>query len=412
MTVSTDGGVVEYRGYRISDFAKASSRKFLRKQSLDFTDEHERTVYLRFLENATVLVDACESVIDEFDVRATLANEVRYVHGGLPLAVSANHGIPAYSHDMGFLDQTVIFGRPSNRNAQPQFSDRATVERHLQEPLREEQRQYIRSLLERRASGEETVFRYSSQSSRSIPASWKSESGRTVAGMFTNLIWDASLEIDEDEYPFPDVLEWITATIGYLSDREDVLLVIKTHPAEQVMGTNESVSEWVRRRHEPLPENVFLLEPDTEVNTYELFEDLDVGLVYNSTVGIEMAYRGVPVVVAGDTHYRGFDFTHDPRTKREYERILDRLDDLPTIPEMRTLARRYAYFSFVEQGIDFPYVSANGSFTEFEYPPVRHDELTPGNEPFDIVVESILADEPVIQPWSSGRIESDERVTK
>ena len=37
----------------------------------------------------------------------------------------------------------------------------------------------------------------------------------------------------------------------------------------------------------------------------------DLALVYTTTVGLEAANLGIPVAVAGATHYRGRGFTHD-----------------------------------------------------------------------------------------------------
>ncbi len=61
-----------------------------------------------------------------------------------------------------------------------------------------------------------------------------------------------------------------------------------------------------------LPEHIRLIGAKEKVNTYDLMEIGGLGLVYTTTVGMEMAMYGVPVIVAGDTHYRGRGFTYDP----------------------------------------------------------------------------------------------------
>jgi hypothetical protein len=54
-----------------------------------------------------------------------------------------------------------------------------------------------------------------------------------------------------------------------------------------------------------------------------LIEIADLGIVYTTTVGLEMAMSGVPVVVAGQTHYRNKGFTLDPDSWDSYFALLD-----------------------------------------------------------------------------------------
>jgi lipid A disaccharide synthetase len=60
-----------------------------------------------------------------------------------------------------------------------------------------------------------------------------------------------------------------------------------------------------------MPENIRLLPANANVNTYDLVQAADAGLVFTTTVGMEMAMSGLPVIVAGQTHYRGKGFTLD-----------------------------------------------------------------------------------------------------
>jgi lipid A disaccharide synthetase len=61
-----------------------------------------------------------------------------------------------------------------------------------------------------------------------------------------------------------------------------------------------------------LPEYIRVISPEEKTNTYDLIAAADLGLVYTTTVGLEIAMSGVPVIVAGETHYRNKGFTLDP----------------------------------------------------------------------------------------------------
>ncbi|MFC2005131.1 hypothetical protein ACFLUY_02790, partial [Chloroflexota bacterium] len=60
------------------------------------------------------------------------------------------------------------------------------------------------------------------------------------------------------------------------------------------------------------------------LTVYQLFPVVQAGLIHTTTVGIEMAAIGLPVISTGKALYRGFGFTLDPSTKQEYFCLLSK----------------------------------------------------------------------------------------
>jgi len=82
-------------------------------------------------------------------------------------------------------------------------------------------------------------------------------------------------------------------------------------------------------------------------------------LVYTTTVGLETAMSGVPVIVAGQTHYRGKGFTLDPNSWDEFIKMLA---DILTDPARYRLSQQqverawnYAYRFFFNFPMPFPW---------------------------------------------------------
>jgi capsule polysaccharide export protein KpsC/LpsZ len=103
---------------------------------------------------------------------------------------------------------------------------------------------------------------------------------------------------------------------------------------------------------------VSLVLPDSDISSYRLVELAHVVLVYTSTIGLESALQGKPVVVAGQTHYRSKGFTLDPRTRDEYFDILQKVLAAPpdTLAVDIQVARRYAYLFFGRYMFPFPLI--------------------------------------------------------
>jgi hypothetical protein len=152
--------------------------------------------------------------------------------------------------------------------------------------------------------------------------------------------------------------EWMIRTIKYFIERDDVQFIIRIHPGEQI-GWGPSVFDILTEEYPSLPENIHLLPADAKINTYDLVAIADVGLVFTTTVGMEMAMVGLPVIVSGETHYREKGFTLDANSWDSY---LKTLDEVLMNPKEYRLSREqvdaawtYAYRFFFEYPQPFPW---------------------------------------------------------
>ena len=98
-------------------------------------------------------------------------------------------------------------------------------------------------------------------------------------------------------------------------------MVIRVHPGE-VLIHGQSMMDVIKRVLPILPEHIHVIGPEEKVNTYDLIAAADLGLVYTTTVGLEMAMSGVPVIVVGETHYRDRGFTLDPEGWVKYYKTI------------------------------------------------------------------------------------------
>jgi hypothetical protein len=179
---------------------------------------------------------------------------------------------------------------------------------------------------------------------------------RPIALLATNVLGD-SLTLGRQVFS-RSMEEWISRTVQYFAGRPDVQFVIRIHPGE-ALTHGPSMSEVVYSIFPTLPENIKMIAPEEKVNTYDIVEIADVGLVYTTTVGLEMAMNGLPVVVAGQTHYRERGFTYDPSSWVQYYKMLGPILDKPQKYRLDQKqvekAWQYAYRFFFEFPRPFPW---------------------------------------------------------
>lgn len=179
---------------------------------------------------------------------------------------------------------------------------------------------------------------------------------RPVVLLPTNVLGD-TLTLGRNIFT-TSMAEWIEKTVQYFAMHKDVQLVLRIHPGERLMK-GPSMLGVIERALPERPEHIHVIGPMEKINTYDIMEIASLGLAYTTTVGLEMAMRGVPVISAGDTHYRGRGFTLEPSSWEEYfgllTKILPNLEGERLSPERVETAWNYAYRFFFEYPLDFPW---------------------------------------------------------
>jgi hypothetical protein len=179
---------------------------------------------------------------------------------------------------------------------------------------------------------------------------------RPVVLLPANVIGD-SLTLGRQVFSH-NMTEWLQRSVKFFADRSDVQLVVRIHPGERYIS-GPSVAQVVQEVLPEMPEHIHLVQALDPINTYDLIDIAGLGLVYTTTVGMEMAMSGVPVVVSGQTHYRGKGFTLDPDSWAHYHQILE--GSLSTIEKQRLgreqveSAWHYAYRFFFDYPRPFPW---------------------------------------------------------
>jgi capsule polysaccharide export protein KpsC/LpsZ len=182
----------------------------------------------------------------------------------------------------------------------------------------------------------------------------KLDKQRPIVLLATNVLGD-SLTLGRNVFA-NSMADWIAKTVQFFATRPEVQLVIRIHPGERLTH-GPSMADVVKSALPTIPENIHLIGPLEKINTYDLMEIADLGLVYTTTTGLEMAMNGIPVIVSGETHYRKRGFTFDPMTWDEYYSTVDRLlKSKVTLSEAQIgTAWEYAYRFFFEYPLAFPW---------------------------------------------------------
>jgi hypothetical protein len=193
--------------------------------------------------------------------------------------------------------------------------------------------------------------------------------------------------------------DWVERTVAYAASTPELDLVIRVHPNSGSSRSGGRNEEELRRFEElarRLPPNVRVVMPEDDVSSYSLMNLATVGLVFHSTVGLELAAKGKHVVVAGSGWIGDAPCVRRVRSDADYVDALDEARALPigaVDPEIKRTAYRYAHALYFRRSIPFPLVRMSDPQNGEPAYTSLHD-LAPGRDAgLDRAVRVVLGEE-------------------
>jgi hypothetical protein len=156
---------------------------------------------------------------------------------------------------------------------------------------------------------------------------------------------------------FPSMRAWLLETVSFLLERTDTTVVVRAHPAEALHWGTQERSPAILEGAGLRSRRLIAVSAEAPLNTYALIEACRFGVVFSSTVGLEMAMLGKPVLVGSHIYYTGRGFTIDVKDRPQYFEELGRLarDSVaPSAEQVRQAQLFYYMVHFVWQR-PYPY---------------------------------------------------------
>jgi hypothetical protein len=264
------------------------------------------------------------------------------------------------------------------------------------QPLNKKEQQELQTFIGNRIHGKEgdtAIYEYGKEDAKK---QFNTEKYKKTYAMFPNVAWDSSLLYADRG--FKNVYDWVSYTVQIFKNKPDYQLIIKIHPSEAyVAKSKNTVADFIIDKYSPIPENIKIIPPVTNISPYSLFTFIDAGIVYNGTIGLEMALQNVPVVVAGITHYAENGFTYDVQDKKHYEKLL--FNNLSRLTEKQMeIAKAYGYFYFKKSFVKYDLVYKKNILNQ-GWKIQSFDDLEEGKNKFLDIICEYIANDDIYQKW-------------
>ena len=199
--------------------------------------------------------------------------------------------------------------------------------------------------------------------------------GRDIFALFPNVMWDNATTFEESNRVFASPVEWLVETVRYFAQTSDKILVIRVHPAERsFMAVRKSVRDILifhLGKEILCHENIIVVAPEEPLSSYALFDYMKAGIVYNGTIGLELVFRHIPLIIGARAAYSDAGFTHDIHDREEYFASFDATNQILKHQDKNLeSALLFAYEYFFLHGVPMKFMSPRKTGTpNYECPP-------------------------------------------
>ncbi len=382
---------LEFDGIVLGDLVTASTIRYFYSNG----PEWENPVFLKkardFAYSALLLTRIFILLLKKEQPDKLVFSHGIYVSWGTLFRVARHLGIPVDIYGSSYRKDTLRFYHNAPNAPFPEGEWKKFENKDLSSEELEIVDEYIKS---RSTQSEDSVSLFSEHDN--FPEELQSflenaaESSAKLFGLFSNISWDAYM-FRNSNTSFENMVEWVNDNIKYFSKRKDAFVIIKAHPSEDYFD----VPEKYRLKNcisKDLPDNILFLNEKANVKPEILYKYLDIGLIYTSTVSLEMALKKIPVISAGSGgHYSNKGFTLDPENKTEYFDFIEKLNsgELTYNPDT-DMAKKYLYFRFFREALKNNLLRVE-KYNIKEYYFTSANDLLPGRDKsLDIICDGIL----------------------
>ncbi|OQY97259.1 MAG: hypothetical protein B6D41_03895 [Chloroflexi bacterium UTCFX4] len=382
-----------YQGMSLGEHALANALRFYVKG--DLADEPLGEMILRrYLEAAYLTGVSVKRFLQVQPFERAAIYDGIYVPNGIVSEALLANNIPLVRWVPGYRTHTFIAAHRAPPHTELMHEPISLWENLELTPALQEQ---LMSYLNHRWSAQYNWFGPSIQKEsqndvRQISEQLGIDFRRPTIGLLTNLTWDAQVFYPSNA--FLSVVDWVLQTLDYFDKRPDLQLVIRVHPMEVrgTLPTRQPILRELYKARPRLPKNVFVIPPESAINTYVTMRQCNAALIYGTRTGIEVACMGIPVITAGEAWVRNKGITNDAHSAAEYFSMLDQLPLPSRMSDAQILrARKYAYHYYFRRMIPIPFAEPL-----YGYPPYKIEtrslrELMPGQAPgLDLICDGIL----------------------
>lgn len=347
-----------FEGAPLGSWVLSSVISYFRQYPPDINNWRVVTVYRGFLMSAAIVATGIRNYLKEHTVDAALLFNGRQSITRVAFELFRERGIRVLTHERADYVRGHVNVKPNAHcmSMQP-FKELWAEWRDV--PLDRKALEFtLRWLVQRRYGANLAWIPFNKSFGRDAASKISRNPARKhLWALFTS----STDEVAGDpqwQGPYRSQAEWVSDVVRWVAQHDDVELVIKVHPnlgGNYYIGKATDELRTYQQMRSSLPPNVRVVLPEDDVNVYALTDAADLGLTFGSTIGLEMAMLGKPVLLASRGLYEYGSHILTLLSQEALPEMLEKCLHATPDREIQREAFRLAYYYFSSE-LPFPAV--------------------------------------------------------
>jgi hypothetical protein len=386
----------EYQDLPVGQLVLPSLRWVLRKHHL-IDDDATRFLYREFILSAWNVARNFQKVFEKYNPRTVVVFNGQFFPEATARYIALQKSIRVITHEVALQPFTCYF-TDGEATAYP-------IDIPPSFELKDSQNKKLDEYLEQRFQGNFSMagIRFWPEMQNLGEGFWKRASQyKQIVPIFTNVVFDTSQ--GHANVIFPDMFSWLDLTLQIIKHHPETFFVIRAHPDEGRKGkeSQESVVEWAQKNQIDQLENVLFVDSGEPFSSYELIQKSKFVMAYNSTIGLEAAILGLPVLCGGKARFTQLKTVFLPKDHVDFESTAEEFlkSEKIIVPlEFQQNARRFLYYQLFRTSIPFgDFLTPDNQWRGYVHlKKIKLQDLSPENSAgMKTVLDGILMHKPFL----------------
>jgi hypothetical protein len=350
-----------YDDYPVGDWVISSLHTHFRVNRINLLNKKQVEVFREYIYGGIILAEAAEKILNKLKPDVIVIFNGRLAPTRIFLEIARAKSIRIVCHERGICNESLLIYENSSCLSLIPFKE--ISEKWQEIPLNKIEVNAVFDWLEDRRSGKNLSWTAFSDNGEidTVDTFINSNVFDRIWVLFTSST-DEIVSSPEFISDFGTQYDWIMKTIDYVKVNKNIGLIIRCHPnsgSSKSTGVNYEELNFYNTLSLDAESNVCFILPEDKTSSYKLMDIADLGLVYVSTVALEMACFGKNVILACRSPWSycaGIEFIQDSST---YTDVLTKYKTSETVVSKSKIsyAVRFAYGYIARWQLQFPLIS-------------------------------------------------------
>ena len=356
----------KYKGIAVGEHAYAGTLRYLTVGELS-NSKKDKEIFLKFFNASVIFTNSLINLLKKNKIDIIICNHGIYVPHGLTVQVAKLYNIKVFAWNLAYRSGCFIFSKNDTYHHtlidDPYKWDQISLDNDKTDKIKK----YLLS----RKTGELDWLTFQKRKNKNEIAISElnklKKDYKFVVTLLTNVVWDAQVHYPQNA--FKSILDWLYTTIEFFSNQTDTLLLIRIHPAEArgVIPARQKAYDEIIKKFKKIPQNIKIFQPEDRVLSYDCIDISNVCIIYGTKMGVEIAPKNIPIIVAGEAWIKNKGMTYDPLNKDEYISLLKNIKNLKPKLNQDIKGLKYAYYFFFIKSINLSYFKYIRDYPPFRY---------------------------------------------